>query len=233
MVNRPPVVVATDGAVSVSHTFGDGHYRATAEASRWQDPDGDPLAAGEITGSADCTSLAVKADGTTVISCLRTYTGTPGLAGFAGAHAVAVKLRDPWVQAATASSTAITIGNSPVSASDSTVAEPGSCTLDDCCAEAAGECLVGIDCEPTAVYPHPTIDDPDGDPVQVTWNGGDFAAGTSNCAPAACTTEVFLPAYLHCKGPVSGNSGSSSGTFSATDGLTTSATRTLTVTWSY
>jgi hypothetical protein len=38
---------------------------------------------------------------------------------------------------------------------------------------------------------------------------------------------------MHSKGPVEGNSGSASGTFTATDGLTTSAAATLTVTWSY
>lgn len=225
VTNRPPALVSAAAAVSVDHGFSSGAYRATARTSRWRDPDGDPLRLATGTGDAICAAASFDPDGTAVVECSKAFDAAPGLHGFAGTHAVSIQPRDPW-QAASPSATTITVLNRPVSATSSTV--KGYLACDEgttCCFMEGNVCSAWeLDCAEQSKHPHPSVSDPDGDPLEVTWAGGGFVAQSIVCEPAACTaTTTPIAAYRGCHQP----SGTRVGDFTASDGLT-SATATLT-----
>jgi hypothetical protein len=233
--NRPPVLVAAP-AVSVDHGYASGSYLATAAASSWRDPDGDPLsAAGDSTGDATCPAYTLAADGTAMVSCARAFGGVPDLSGFVGPHPVSTRAADPWEPAAATATTTVTILNRPASAVSSTVAggwhcSPGTST-DACCDPEVVLCPVGLrakHCADLTPTPHPSVSDPDGDPLLVTFTGGDFHGQAAVCEPASCAAVgITVPGFVGCDKP----SGTQSGTFTASDGLTTSGPATLTFTY--
>jgi len=231
IANRPPVLSAAAASVSVDHAYSGGTYRATADASRWQDPDGDPLTLQGSTGNTVCASVSFRADGTAAIECSRAFEGTPALDGFAATHEVNIQPRDPWAPAAAASTTAVTIRNRAVTAADSTEHGYHSCEEGSfCCFEEPGGsgCAAYQNvCSSQSATLHPTLADPDGDPLTVAWTGTGFTAQTVVCEPASCTGTTKVPAYRGCGTPPSG---SSVGGFTASDGLT-SASGTLTFTY--
>jgi hypothetical protein len=233
VTNRVPTLVTAAASVSVDHTYSSGSYRASADASRWQDPDGDPISPAGSTGNGICASYFFKADGTAVIQCTRAFTGTPALAGFVATHSVSVRASDPWGPAPSASDTAVTINNRPVTSMNSWDSVPGTCSdVFPCCGKEDGVCIgYTKSCPETVVHPKPTITDPDGDPVAVTWYGGDFVAGTVVCVPGECAGQCTYPGFHGCSG--AGQTGARTGTFSATDGLVTTPTYTLTTNWYY
>ena len=228
MKNRQPALAAAASSVSVDHTYSGGSYRASAAASRWQDPDGDPLSqATGSTGSGICASVSFQPDGTAIIQCARPFGGTPALSGFVATHDVAVRARDPWEPAAAASSTAVTIRNRAVVASNSSaaaVAPAGTCDEGGCCSwtqepPLPKECVAyNVSCDAYTAHPRPSILDPDGDPVAVTWTGSCWGPGTPVCEPSACAADLAIPATSSCGG---NSTGSLVGNFTATDGLTT------------
>jgi hypothetical protein len=233
VLNRPPVPVLAVSAVAVGHTYSLGAYRASALATRWQDPDGDPIAtATGSTGDAVCSSWRLQADQTAVVDCVQAFHGNPDeLARFAGTRTVSLLVRDPW-QTADPQGTAITIRNNAVSASSSTFTgcQLGSRLIEGECCSWSSEpglprwCTLGSwHCG--AVPLNPALDDPDGDPMRVTWLGGGFDAKTVVCEPGTCaaTATPAIASYLGCSRPT----GSRVGDYTATDGLTT-GTGTLT-----
>lgn len=236
VLNRPPVLAEAVPSTAVDHTYSSGAYRATAPASRWQDPDGDPLAPAGTTGNGVCSSYSFRSDGTALVECAQAFDGEPDhLTGFATTHTVSLLARDPWQAAAAAQSTAVTIGNHPVSAASSTVTGSVSCgrgTSQDACCEWDAEpgiprsCITREwHCAELDPRPPPALADPDGDPLRVTWLGGGFVAQTVVCEPGTCVGVATPPvaAYLGCTKPT----GSRIGSFTASDGLS-NASGTLT-----
>jgi hypothetical protein len=227
--NRPPVLAATVTAVAVDHAFSGGLYAATARASRWQDPDGDPLSPAGISGSADCASFSLGADGAAEVRCQRAFTGTLALEGFAGTHRVDLRVKDPWATAAAGPATAITVRNRPLAAWDAsaTAGETG-CEYSRCCG--AGDTCDGPICSPHPVSAILGLADPDGDPVEVVWHAGsDFVSSPAVCLPGSCAGTGTLPRYSGC----TGSSGALTGVFEATDGLTAPGPSSLTVSYTY
>ncbi len=226
--NRPPALAAAVASVSVDHAFSGGRYGATARASRWQDPDGDPLTPAGISGSADCTSFSLGADGTAEVSCQRAFTGTLALESFAGTHRVLLQVKDPWATSA-ASPTAVTICNRPATAWDTTATAPETgCEYVRCCG-------TGDSCDFPICSAHASTallgaSDPDGDPLEVFWHaGGDFTSSPAVCLPGSCTGTGTLPRYSGC----TSTSGSLTGVFEVTDGLTIPGAYTLTLSYTY
>ncbi len=222
--NRPPVLANPATAVSVNHSYSGGFYRATARASRWVDPDGDPLTVAGSTGSTICSSASLEADGTAVVQCALAFGGTPGLTGFATTQVVTVRASDPWAAAATPANTALTILNRDVVASSSTVGVAGDCSEGTCCGwdQEPGEpktcSAYNLRCEAYVAHPRPTIADPDGDPVSLSWTWTGGASGSSICEPSTCVTDLPVAAVSGCGFiPTS----SIAGTFTVTDGVST------------
>ena len=186
VLNRPPVLAQAVPSTSVDHTFSAGAYRATAPASRWQDPDGDPLAPAAPTGNAVCSSYSFRADGTALVECTQTFDGEPDhLAAFTTTRTVSLLARDPWQAATVAQTTAVTIRNRAVSAASSTVTGAVSCAKgtneDECCEwdpePGSSFCMIRVwHCAQLDPRPSPALADPDGDPLRVTWAGGGFVA---------------------------------------------------------
>jgi len=231
--NRGPALAAATPSVTVDHTYSGALYRASADTSRWQDPDGDPLTPVGSTGSAICASVTFKADGTAVVQCTRAFTGIPALTGFVTTHTVTVLASDPWVAAPSASATAITIGNRAATAASSTVNATGGppCSEGACCRsepEPPRTCLdYRLTCDSYVAHPHPSLADPDGDPVSLTWAWTGGGNGASVCEPSACAAELPVPSYIGCGSPPPTTV---VGTFTVTDGGGSSSTGTLTVT---
>lgn len=230
--NRPPVLAAAQPSAAVDHAYSAGFYRASADASVWSDPDGDPLSLAGATGSTSCASVSFKANGTAVIDCARAFSGTPGLAGFAATHSVSVRARDPWDAAASASTTSVTIQNHPPTATSSTVnvaAPSGTCSAGVCCRsdpEPPRECIAWrISCDAYVAHPKPIVTDPDGDPLVLDWAWTGGSTGSAVCEPSACAADLAVPAATGCETPPGGTA---SGSFTVSDGLNTGSA-TLTV----
>lgn len=227
--NRPPALAAALAATSVDHAFAGGLYTASASASRWQDPDGDPLSPAGITGSGDCTSFLLAADGTAEVSCRRAFTGSLALQTFAGAHRVVLQVKDPWATAAASSATTITIRNRAATTWDTTAtARETGCEYVRCCG--TGDTCDFPICSPHAVSAILGASDPDGDPLEVAWHAGsDFTSSPAVCLPGSCAGTGTLPRYSGC----TSTSGALTGVFEVTDGLTIPGASSLTVNFAY
>jgi len=228
--NRAPTAT-TVAAVSVDHVYTGGSYRATATGVKFVDPDGDALTP-EATGSTLCPGFSLGGDGTAQILCQKASGGTLGLNGFVGSQTVSQRVKDPWGLESPARSTAVTILNRAPTATSSATNALRNCAEGSCCqteAEPPHTCMVyALRCDPLAATPHPSVLDPDGDPVLLTWVSGALGTGSSVCEPSACAGAYAVPGGGGCAGPPTG---STSGTFMASDGLTTSGQATLTLTW--
>jgi hypothetical protein len=219
--NREPVLAAAAPAVSVQHAFDATAraYRASAELSRWSDPDGDPLFQDGLTGDVLCPEVAFGDDGVAAVSCSLAYVGTPALANFTGVHTIVVHARDPWAPAAEASTTRLDVLNRAPTPVPQTYAAAASCGVGACCAGTGSSCERYTTFGAATVSAAGFVNDPDGDPLTVT-----SAVASTVCEPPACELELRSASGQVCS--VAGDPVTSA-PYAASDGVATVSDRVI------
>jgi hypothetical protein len=181
--NRPPVLAAGAVDVRVPHRFDAlrSRYVADAELGAWSDPDGDPLFA--TTAAAPCDAVSV-ADGAVRVECSVAYDGTPAVDRIAGVRQVAVRVRDPWSDAAAVALYRLEILNSPPALAYTTNDVSLPFWLNDPFGKPQ---TMFISAGTFTVFPD--VKDPDGDPVGLAATaapGGTVTPGVAVCTGPGC-----------------------------------------------
>lgn len=207
--NRPPVATVTPASFTVDHVYSAvaAAYEAEATLSTWSDPDGDPIlpVPGASTGDVACAQLSVVG-AVAHVSCSVPFAGTPAAGNIAGTHAVTQHVKDFWAEAATAPTVAFTIANRPPAiASTPAVQVPVTgCSFTSICCDWGTDPETGLpEClatESTVGAGSTTVSgrwsDPDGDPLDVTFQG----ATPQVCTPGTCAFGLTVAEITYCGG---------------------------------
>ena len=207
IANRPPIVKEAVPAVSVPHAYDAvaRRYVATASGALFEDPDGDPMQATAATYD-NCHTVTLDG-GRAVIGCALgwdyTLGGLPPLFDFARSNPSSISVSDGW--ASVLASTQITVLDRPA-----TVTAPP--TAVESCA-----CVYGSPCwknalTMTGVRVPVLLDDPDGDPAQVSLGVGS-SQPVPQPPPVTCVPGWCYPSF-------SSSDYTTSGAVSAASGAT-------------
>jgi PKD repeat protein len=191
--NRPPVATMVGAGLTAPHRYdaGAAAYEAAAPLAAFTDPDGDPVDAGASSGDEACGDFSA-ADGVVSVACVRPWAINPAsyptLSGFSGAHALVARASDGW-DTATVPVT-LTVGNgAPSLVSYTGAIDACACQCPKLDPEVPGACMVDFrwvaDARQATFPLRP--EDPDGDPMKVTFTVLPGSAAGASVTPAART----------------------------------------------
>jgi hypothetical protein len=191
VLNRPPRIALARSGATVPHRFDAARrvYTASATLSDYVDDDGDPIAAGTTFEQvpAGCSVLALH-DATLSLTCEVPFSTVAALAHLARAHLLDVTVRDPWSHSSRAAAR-VEVTNQPprVTASYVQIRTPRSvgnvCCWYDEYEDACGATTERYEAGEAAFS---AVDDPDGDPLDVTYEGTSPALALSRKTASAC-----------------------------------------------
>jgi hypothetical protein len=192
VLNRAPRVAVVRSAATVPHGYDAARrvYSAAATLSDYVDDDGDPLLPGSTFElvPAGCSKLSLEG-ATLRLTCEVPFSTVAALAGLARPHVLDVTVRDPWVHSLRATAR-LEVTNQPprVTSSHVSVNTPSK-VANVCCFWDEQRDVCGA----TPILHEPGeasfsgVVDPDGDPLDVSYEATSPALLLSRTSASACT----------------------------------------------